>query len=170
VPCGTSYTSANTHYTTAQHRARVAGGSDATVKGYVEAGERAAWARSQRLGSRAAEDAAHEAAVMAGDAEHEPYWLGVAIAAGVLLPPDPGDGTYVPEIVKNEVVSEPRMVVATIATPARKAERGHRPAPCHRCGRADFATDKGRAWHLEHNPSCAKRRQPERHTYTMIGG
>ncbi len=66
---------------------------------------------------------------------------------------------------KIESRPEPRMVApAPVASP-RKPERGYRPAPCSRCGRNDFSTDKGRAWHLANNPSCANRRKPERHSY-----
>lgn len=101
----------------------------------------------------------------------EPEWLGVAIAAGVMVPPDPGDGTYVAEapISKIENPATVQRPAVTMARPARPM-RGHRPDPCHRCGRADFATDRGRTWHLENNPGCAKSRKPERYTYVQIGG
>lgn len=36
-----------------------------------------------------------------------------------------------------------------------RAERGHRPPPCQRCGKT-FRTPKGRDWHVTNNPRCEK--------------
>lgn len=74
-----------------------------------------------------------------------------------------------PEPVRETTVSpEPRIVVPIVPEPARKPERGYRPEPCARCGRADFKTDKGRSWHVENNPDCAKYARPERHAYVAL--
>lgn len=37
--------------------------------------------------------------------------------------------------------------------------------PCGRCGRTDWRTAAGRAWHVANNPDCAKYRKPGRHQY-----
>lgn len=69
---------------------------------------------------------------------------------------------------KTTVPAAPRIVPIVQPEPARKAERGHRPAACERCGRADFKTDKGRAWHVENNPECAKYARADRHAYVAL--
>lgn len=50
-----------------------------------------------------------------------------------------------------------------------RPERGLRPGPCPRCGRADFRTEKGRAWHLANVPACTAYVRPGRHEYVTIG-
>lgn len=67
-----------------------------------------------------------------------------------------------------EVPSKPSR--KTSATPRRSArpvvrDSGHPVGPCPRCGRSDFATAKGRQWHLDNNPACSQWRKPERHSY-----
>lgn len=38
-------------------------------------------------------------------------------------------------------------------------------APCDRCGRADWKSSNGRAWHVANNPECSKYRKVGRHVY-----
>ena len=52
--------------------------------------------------------------------------------------------------------------------PPTRAERSIRPAPCHRCGRADFRTEKGRTWHVANVPSCTAYVRPDRHEYATM--
>jgi len=39
--------------------------------------------------------------------------------------------------------------------------------PCPRCGRNDWRSKRGRAYHVDENPDCLRWRKPERHTYVM---
>jgi hypothetical protein len=54
---------------------------------------------------------------------------------------------------------------APVMAPATVAVDGGKLAPCERCGRTDFATAAGRAWHVANNPDCVKYRKPDRHQY-----
>ena len=41
-------------------------------------------------------------------------------------------------------------------------------APCPRCGRSDFRTDGGRAWHVDNAPDCKRYVNPQKHEYRMV--
>jgi len=97
---------------------------------------------------------------MAGSADREPYWLGVLIASGAAVPADPGDGPAV--IIETEVSAQRRT-----AEP-RKARTDL--APCPRCGRADWRTADGRAYHVDKLTACATFARPERHVYVAMRG
>lgn len=46
--------------------------------------------------------------------------------------------------------------------------RSLRPGPCPRCGRSDFRTEAGRAWHIASVPACRSYVRPDRHDYAMM--
>lgn len=69
-----------------------------------------------------------------------------------------------PEPAPQKNTRKPRMVKPAPA-PERLATTGGQLDPCPRCGRADFRTAIGRAWHLDNNPACHKYRKAEKHHY-----
>jgi hypothetical protein len=67
---------------------------------------------------------------------------------------------------KSKIQAKRRTAAPPVMAPAIVATDGSK-APCPRCGRSDWRTPKGRAWHVENNPECGKYRRPDRHEYAQ---
>lgn len=172
--CRVSARNVAVHMATASHRKRERSGSDMSR---VSMKDRPAWLHGRKPEDYITEDMELEALERLAAPAPEPEWLGIAILAGIMVPAEPEPGTRVVDLPPTEPEPAPiaaapqRGVERAVRMPhPPRAIRGYRPAPCHRCGRADFATDNGRAWHLENNPGCAKSRRPDKYQYITIGG
>jgi hypothetical protein len=65
---------------------------------------------------------------------------------------------------------EPPRRTSTVAKVAPRPKPAPSPrsddmSPCERCGRSDWRTSAGRAWHVANNLDCEKYRKPGRHQY-----
>lgn len=52
------------------------------------------------------------------------------------------------------------------AAPGEACDESH--YPCPRCGRSDFRTANGRAWHVANAPDCRRYVNREKHSYQAV--
>jgi hypothetical protein len=77
-----------------------------------------------------------------------------------VAPPAPPAPVAKTRKVASRRTAEPTPIPAPAPTPAPTGM-----GACDRCGRTDWKTPAGRAWHVDNNPDCAKYRKPGKHAY-----